>query len=142
MMQALGTETMVHNLGYLLNMQWSSFEDFQSRYDSSVDLNSFAKRASMLWQLDLLGHLLRKRLVDPEIVYTAGGTNAIWLWAKFKPIIDGYRKLSYGDSAYSDMEYLAREMWAMKRVRDPGFTSDRVYFGEGAFEKAFSSSPQ
>jgi hypothetical protein len=138
MIQNFGSQQMIRNVVELLELKWNSLEDFQKKYDSTVDIDIYTKRSFVLWQLDNIGYLLKEKLVDPEVVYTAGGTTAIWMWAKFGDVIREYRKVAWGLDTYRNFEYLAVEMWKMKKLKDPSFSADLTYFPSGTFDKAFS----
>lgn len=86
---------------------------------------------------ETIGYLLKQGVVDRELIYVVGGSTAIFLWAKFKPMMLEYRKLAYGSDMFSNFEFLAREMWDMKRVRDPSFVMDQTIGLD--FMKIFSS---
>ena len=126
MLQTLYKEEAMKSVGELLNYQWSDTKDFLKKYDSSVNPDSFAKRISIFYLFETLGYLLKQGVIDKELIYINGGSTAIFLWAKFKPIIEMYRKLSYGSDSMTYFEYFAGEMWRMKKARDPTLVRDQT----------------
>jgi hypothetical protein len=124
MLQILYKEETTRSMGELLNYTWTDFPDFLKRYDSSVNPDSFAKRSSSFMIYETLGYLLEQGLVDRELVYNNGGMAAIFMWAKFKPVIEEYRKIAYGADMDRYFEYFATEMWKIKKARDPSFSKD------------------
>ena len=135
--QALSSVDDLRNVGDLLNMEWSDVEDFRMKYDSNVNPQNYAMRFSYWYKLENLGFLLKAGLVDRDLIYDAGGWMSIWIWVKFRSIIEEYRKIVWGKDAFKNMEYLTREMWRMRRERVPDFVMDSSYSSLD-FEKAFS----
>jgi len=135
MLQTLFKEETLQSCGHLLNCTWTDFENFLSKYDSTVNPDNFAKRSSIFSIYETLGYLLKQGLVDKELIYVTGGNSAIFLWGKYKSVIEGYRKVAYGNDYMSYFEYFASEMWNVKRIRDPTFLRDQTMGLE--FEKMF-----
>jgi len=126
MLQTLYREETTRSCGELLNYSWTDMQDFLSKYDSTVNPESFAKRMSVFNIFESLGYLLRNGLIDMELIYVNGGMTSISLWAKFKPVMEEYRKIAYGSDMFSNFEYFAEEMWKIKRARDPSFLRDQT----------------
>ena len=57
----------------LLNMQWNSLEDFRNKYDSLVNLENWGKRGHIWWSYSSIDHILKKGLIDPDLVYRTLG---------------------------------------------------------------------
>jgi hypothetical protein len=123
--------------GYeLLQMEWTDLDDFFSKYDSSVNMDNFEKRYRAWSFFDGMGMLLKKGLVDREMIYyLMGGYGAYWSWEKFKDVIIESRKLINSPDHFAMFEYLAEEMRKMKEIRShdleipshwSNFTKDRV----------------
>ena len=102
----------------LLQMEWTDFEDFSRKYDSSVNLENFEKRYSYWSYFDGIGMLLKKGLVDREMIYyLTGGYEAYWHWEKFKDVIYETRvRLDHPDLLVM-FEYLADETKKMRLRR-------------------------
>jgi hypothetical protein len=103
----------------LMSMQWTDFEDFKSKYDSSVNPENYIKRYSF-WQVcDHVGWQYRKGLVDLETIYFSAGLNIFLMWRKFKPLIEALRKWQYGHQYCVNWEYLAEALDKMSERLDP-----------------------
>jgi hypothetical protein len=126
LLQTLMSTERTRDSAELLNYQWNDIQDYLSKYDSSANPKSFSQRMSTFNIFETMGYLLKQGLVDKEFIYVVGGSTSIFLWAKFKPIMVEYRKLAYGSDMFSYFEYLAKEMWVMKRERDPSFVKDQT----------------
>lgn len=102
----------------LLQMEWTDFDDFARKYDSLVDIDNFTKRYSQWYFFDGIGLLLKKNLVDREMIYyLMGGYGAIWSWEKFKDIIIEGRKRLHNPDHLIWYEYLANEMMKIRKQR-------------------------
>ena len=100
----------------LLSMTWEDFEDFQRKYDSTVNPDNFAKRRMVLIRFEGMGYMLRQGLVDIDTIYNLIGSFAILqLWQKYEPIIKEQRKFYNEPHWYRWWEYLASEI-SKKRV--------------------------
>jgi hypothetical protein len=105
----------------LLNWEWTDFEDFTRKYGRRSNLEACAKRNMLFSAYNNGGVLLRKGLLGAEDLYDAGMQGVIWIWAKYKPIIEEHRSRANGQDSLRDMEYLAGEMMKVKLKRDPSF---------------------
>ena len=113
--------------GELLNMEWRDYEDFEKKYGSDYNLDNFAKRQSLFYQFDTLGHMLRKGLADRETLYNTTGIAASWTWTKFKSILSENRRRYAGRDVFTGFEYLAGEMMKMKHLRDPSYNIPEMF---------------
>jgi len=90
------------------------------KYGSDINMDSYAKRVSLFYTYDTLGNLLKSGLADVDTLYSVGTViTAMWLWVKFKPIVEESRRRYSGRDGYAGFEYLATEM--MKSRRDPSY---------------------
>jgi hypothetical protein len=100
----------------LMQMQWDDIEDFYEKYDSSVNIDNFAKRFRAWFFLDGVGLLMKKGLIDREMVYyLMGGYLGNWLWEKFGDVIKYQRELNNIPELCVWFEYLAVELMKMKK---------------------------
>ncbi len=102
-------------------MKWADFEDFKRKYDSSVDIEIYSKRQSILLNFDSLGWQLREGSLDIDAIADVWAIGIIATWHKFKPIIEGYRGWQWPKSAYRDFEYLAGALEKKVMNEDPDF---------------------
>ena len=99
----------------LLQMEWTDVDDFFQKYDSSVDLENFEKRYRLWSYLDGMGMLLKKGLIDKEMIYyLMGGYGAYWNWEKFKDVIKESRVRMNSPDHFVMFEYLAEAMQKIK----------------------------
>ena len=94
----------------LMTMTWDNPEDFMKKYDHRVDTTNFAKRSSMWNRCNAMGSLFREGLLDLKTLYGGTSTRIVWLWFKFKPIIENYRGSDFETTAYRDWEYMAERL--------------------------------
>jgi hypothetical protein len=106
----------------LLSMKWDNYDDFEKKYGSDVSADNYAKRAHVWLTYDTIGNLLKSGLADLETFYNVGTLMmAVWIWVKFKPVIEENRR-RYGDKDnYTGLEYLATELIRMKGRMNPSY---------------------
>jgi len=97
----------------LQNMEWEDYEDFELKYGSDNNPDAAVKRLYRWRQLDAIGYLLKKGLIDADMMFQLGTTNVIWQWVKWEPIIKEIRVRYNLPELGVLFEYLANEM---KRV--------------------------
>jgi hypothetical protein len=103
----------------LLQMEWDDVDDFFNRFDSSVDIENFEKRYNIWSFYDGMGMLLKKGLVDKEMIfYLMGGYGGYWSWNKFKEVIEASRLRMNNPDHFAMFEYLASEMQKMKQQKE------------------------
>jgi len=130
------------NFWDLAFLDWSDVDDFMKRYDSSANTKDareiFIKRWS-IWNIyDNLGYLLRKNLVDEEVMYNSTSRYCIFLWGRYWPVIDHYRRTELGPDFLKNYEYLARRMWEMSKEHGSTMPFDRY---RDVFEPKSASPP-
>lgn len=101
----------------LLEMRWDDINDFEGKYDSTINPENYAKRQKMFGMYTEAGYFLKKGLIDVETVFDLNGGHSIFLmWNKFKPVIIHWRE-KYDDPNWLRwFEYAANEM-RKERVR-------------------------
>ena len=119
--QSFLTEEWQRRFLEVMSMQWSDFEDFRKRYDSSVNPQSYVKRNSLLVQYDNLGRQYRSGIIDLDAFGSVSAYALVLTWFKFKSIIETYRGLEYPRDGFSDFEYLAEAFEKRLADTDPDF---------------------
>jgi hypothetical protein len=105
----------------LLHLEWIDIVDFERKYGSGDYPELYAKREAHFAWYDGMGVLLKKNLVDPEMVYeTLGHGGAIYMWNKFGSLIKEQREIYNVPDRFTGFEYLAEEMKKMKEKK--GYT--------------------
>ncbi|MHA2163895.1 MAG: DUF4760 domain-containing protein [Candidatus Thorarchaeota archaeon] len=111
----------------LMKYEWENYEDFERKYGSDNNVDSYAKRNSHLLWYNGVGLLLQKKLIDPEMVYFTAGNQALWHWAKFGPVIKEIGRRYNVQDALLHFEYLIDEMMKISDKR--GETLDYIPLG-------------
>jgi hypothetical protein len=104
----------------LLRYEWSDYGDFERKYGSENNVEAAATRYAVWNAYDSIGMMLRKGMVEAEDIYDVGSV-CIFLWVKFKPVIEENRRRYNGESYLKDFEYLYEEMMKVKLSRDPSY---------------------
>ncbi|MFH2112712.1 MAG: hypothetical protein ABIJ47_15805 [Candidatus Bathyarchaeota archaeon] len=105
----------------LLNMEWMDYDDFEKKYGSDNNVENAAMRYATWSSYNSIGSMLRKGMVEAEDIYDAGMIGVIFLWAKFKDVIEESRRRYNGQDYLRDFEYLAGEMLKVKLRKDPSY---------------------
>lgn len=98
-------------------MEWEDYADFERRYGSDINKKVSAQRLSIWNTFNNYGVLLKKRLIDPEMVYDAVGAVIIMSWEKWKPIIVEQRVRYMGPNYLEHWEYLTTVMRSIQDRR-------------------------
>ena len=105
----------------LMRYEWEDFEDFEKKYGSENNVEATAKRFSVWQDYNLIGMMLRKGLVTANDLFDMGVQGVIFLWEKYKLIIEEERKRYLGKNFLRDFEYLAGEMLRVVNERDSSY---------------------
>ena len=132
----IGSKEFQRDYVTLLYLDWKDIDDFLKKYDSTVNTEAsrehFAQRHSVWEAYNNVGYLLRKGLVDEDIVYNAAGWDAVDIWHRYWSIIDYYRRVETGPRWYEHFEFLAKAMWGMAKARgetSPDFKGGKTLDG-------------
>jgi hypothetical protein len=104
----------------LLRYEWSDYGDFERKYGSENNVEAAARRYAVWNAYDTLGMMLRRGMVEMDDIYRAG-SQCLYIWVKYKPIIEENRRRYNGQSYLRDFEYLYEEMMKAKLSRDPSY---------------------
>jgi len=113
-------EESMKNYFELLRYEWSDYEDFERKYGSENNVEAAAKRYTVWNTYDALGMMLRKGMVKAEEIFDVGSP-IVFIWAKYKPIIEENRRRYNGQSYLKDFEYLYEEMMKVKLKMEPSY---------------------
>ena len=95
-----------------MTLKFKDFDDFREKYASSSDYSKnpeFIANEMVSVFFEGIGVLLRRGLIDIELVEDLFSGPIKSTWEKMKPLIEGYRKTMY-PQAYEWFEYLHNEM--------------------------------
>jgi hypothetical protein len=128
--QTFSTTDLHKNYMELLNYEWEDYMDFERKYGSNTNLDSYSKRAALWLWFNGIGLLVQKKLIDPEMVYFTAGNQALWTWAKFEPIIKEIcRRYNVSDSLMH-FEYLVKEMRKISDKRGSSLADVPISFAK------------
>ena len=99
-------------------LQWTDFNDFKRKYDSSVNFENYIKRIRVWNWFNGMGVLVKKKLIDVDLVYETLGQYIIFQWSKWRDIFSGLEKS--GEMAPDMMdgfEFLAGEMSRIRKEK-------------------------
>ncbi|MCX6653604.1 MAG: hypothetical protein NTY03_00630 [Candidatus Bathyarchaeota archaeon] len=112
----------------LMRMEWSDFDDFLRKYDSTVNPDNIIMRSAVFMHCEVLGREYRSGVIDLDTLFSVCSDNIPQLWVKFKPIIEEYRKRKvYSKIEFENFEYLAGELTKLMERRDPDFVNAQPY---------------
>jgi len=117
----------MRNYFELMNYDWRDYGDFERKYGSDNDVDAAAKRFAKWNSYNSLGMMLRKGMVEAEDLYDMGLFGVIFLWEKYRSIIEENRRRYNGKDYLRDLEYLAGEMMRVKMVRDPSYKMPETF---------------
>ncbi|MCX6654163.1 MAG: hypothetical protein NTY03_03470 [Candidatus Bathyarchaeota archaeon] len=138
LVQSLLTIEMLNIEGELYQMTWKDFEDFRSKYDSSVNIDNFSKRMKLWGMYEVIGTLYKSGLLNMQSLFCVTSFSIVNIWIKFKPIIEEYRKISYGRDGYKNWEYVAHEVARFIDKTDPLWRSNAAeFFSPEEYDRTF-----
>jgi hypothetical protein len=94
----------------IMDMKWDNYDDFISKYGYENNPDSYRMRRRMWQIMHVNGLLVRDGLIDVRALfdYTSGGS--LYMWRKFKDIIEESRRLYDMPEHLIGLEYLAGEI--------------------------------
>ncbi|MCX6649775.1 MAG: hypothetical protein NTV61_10380 [Candidatus Bathyarchaeota archaeon] len=111
----------MRNYFELMNYEWKDYEDFERKYGSDNNVDATATRYSLLIDYNSMGVMFRKGLIRIEDLYDMGIIGVVFLWAKYKPIIEEGRRRYNGKNYLRDFEYLAGEILSYVKASDTDY---------------------
>ena len=101
----------------LFSLEYSAYDDFVKKYGplTSEKPESMAVHAVCNF-FEGVGLLLRRNLVDIDMVGDYYGDSAVFAWEKLKPLIEGLRKQYNTPRVWEPFEYLYNEMKKRKQA--------------------------
>lgn len=93
----------------LFEWKWKDFDDFWKKYGPETNSEAFNKWDSMGTYFRGIGVLVKRKLIDLNLVNELMGTSIILHWEKSGPVMKQFRD-RYWPHAYEWFEYLYNEM--------------------------------
>jgi len=104
----------------VMTMAWKDHEDFMANYGQS-NPEMYGKWVSLFFSCEMLGILLKNKIVEAEKLYALGGFGVTQAWEKYKDIIQSRRDAGWGQDLFVNFEFFAKEMLKMKMKKDASF---------------------
>ena len=105
----------------LMNYEWTDYADFEKKYGTYGNVEAAAKRNTQWSNINAIGMMLRKGIVEVEDLYVLGLWGIVFFWEKYRPIVEENRRRYGTKEAWRDMEYLAGEMLKYMQSKDPSY---------------------
>ena len=99
-------------------MEWDDYDDFEKKYGSDTNPVAYAKRYAQWTFSNNLGVMLKRNLVDEEMIYDSIGSSLIMMWDKFEPIIKEQRVRYMGPNFLEHFEYLIKRMKHIQEIKE------------------------
>lgn len=97
--------------------EWKDYDDFFAKYGPNVNPDDHAVWDMNLQWMEGVGVLVRRDLIDPELVYDIMYGSIISFWEKHETIIQGLREQSQLPNLLDDLEYIYNQMKAIEVKR-------------------------
>jgi hypothetical protein len=110
------SEQSIQRWATMMNMEWKDFKDFMKRY-SRLNPEMFSKWTAQFFAWEMMGILLKNKVVRAEEMHDLGGYSAINGWEKFKSVIQSLRDVAWGQDL-SNAEWFVQEMLKVKMKKD------------------------
>ena len=101
----------------LFYMEWEDYDDFEKKYGSNTNPVAYAQRYSVWTNMNNMGIMLKRNLVEETMVYDSIGSSLLLVWKKFEPIIIEQRIRYMGPNFMEYLEYVANRMQAIQKRR-------------------------
>ncbi len=98
-------------------MEWQDYAEFERKYGSDNNPKAYAQRQTFWNTFNNYGVLLKKGLIDPEMIFDAAGGSIIMSWEKWRPIIVEQRVRYMGPNYCEHWEHLVDVMRSIQKRR-------------------------
>ena len=104
----------------VLSYEWEDNDEFWERYSYEADPDSYRKWNYVAGFFEGVGVLVKRKLIDPEIVDDLMSASTLMFWEKYGPaIIDGRERLNI-PQLWEWTEYLYQEIKDIADRQHPG----------------------
>jgi hypothetical protein len=107
--KVISTEENQRTWAELLNAEFTDYEDYMKKYDSSINPEHYGKRGSIWWNYNAIGFLLKKGHISIDVVYDLIATQAVLLWNKWEKVILKVRENQEIQGYFTGFKYLVKE---------------------------------
>ena len=112
---SLPTMAITAELAY--EWEWKDLDDFDEKYMMPNNKEDNVKFLHYFASLERIGVLMRRGLIDPELVYDSQMGTIIHIWEKFSPLMDEMRIKLNAPHIYVDPEHVYNELIQIRRER-------------------------
>ena len=113
------TEEMIHV------WKWRDFEDYDAKYGELTNIEATGKLNSVLGYWNGVGVLVKRGLIDSDLIYDMKRLTVIELWDKFSPIILEWRRRYSAPQIYVGIESLVDELRQIRVAKGDGVYVER-----------------
>ena len=101
----------------ILNLwKWDDVDEFWKTYGQHTNHDAFISVTSILWYFESVGILLRRKLIDVNLIDALYSDRYIQFWKKIEPILRGIRDDFDNPHYYSNCEYLHDELKLVHQI--------------------------
>ena len=104
------------DLENILSWEYTNYEDFFSKYGADVNPDDHSIWDHNLQWMEGLGVMVRRNLIDPNLVFDIMYGTIISFYEKFEPILMQFKK-QWGADMQQDLTYIYMEMKRIKEER-------------------------
>ncbi len=97
-------------LDVLWNWKWSDLDDFWEKYGPEKNMDSYSSYVSVAMYFSGLGILVKKGLIDVDLVYQLSPTALKSYWEKTEPIVKSIREMWKSPHLQGYFEYIYNEI--------------------------------
>jgi len=108
--RSLNSEETQKTWAELMNADFTDYDDYMSKYDSSVDPEFWGKRGAIWWNYNAVGYLLMDGYISIDLVHKLLGILAVLQWRKWGGIILEIRESQGLSNYFTGFEYLVNEI--------------------------------
>ena len=94
----------------LMSEQFDGYNDWVTKYDHSLNAESFSKRTHIWYTYNCIGFLLQDGIIDIELANNVVGVFVILQWMKYGDLIKELREKQGLPRYYVGFEYLVDEL--------------------------------
>jgi hypothetical protein len=102
-----------------LSYEWEDAEDFWSKYSFETNPESYRKWNYVAGFLEGVGVLVKRKLIDPEVVDDLMSVLTLRFWEKYGPVIVDGRKRLNQPQLWEWAEYLYKEIQRITEQQHP-----------------------
>jgi hypothetical protein len=99
---------------------WSNFDDFMAKYGKS-NIDARTKITVVFGFFEGLGIMVRRGLINSDLVYEFNYNSIIGFWERYSPIVSALRQSFNSPQFYEPIEWLYGEMKRLQVAKGHGF---------------------